>query len=267
MNTATRIFTVAAMMLSTFSLSAQEQWVIERHDGTVIRTNVEEIKQMTIEEKSTPESSSRTTSRTPVAEFVDLGLSVKWATCNIGAERPEDYGDYFAWGETEAHYTSLAPKVWKADKSEGYNWNTYYDPDCEEYNILGAKTVLTLEDDAAHILWGEDWRMPTRYELYELSNLCSWTWYEPGNETFGGVPGYKVQSKKDGYTDNYIFIPAAGYFDGKYVRYKGYKAYIWSSSIDLECSDSASNLSFSPTDHKMRTSWRYYGHTIRPVCR
>ena len=101
------------------------------------------------------------------AQAVDLGLSVKWANINVGAESPEDYGNYYAWGETST--------------KETYNWSTYFDTNdggntFTKYNNEGGKTVLDPEDDAAHVNWGGSWRMPTQAEWWELINCCTWTW-------------------------------------------------------------------------------------------
>ena len=136
-------------------------------------------------------------------EYVDLGLSVKWATCNVGASKPEEYGDYFAWGETQPKNT--------------YDWSTYkwcngsYDTQTKyctksSYGTVDNKTQLELSDDAARANWGGSWRMPTDAEMTELREQCTWTW-----TTQNGVYGYKVTSKKSGYTNKSIFLPAAGY--------------------------------------------------------
>ena len=129
-------------------------------------------------------------------EYVDLGLSVKWATCNMGASSPEEYGDYYAWGETETKST--------------YDWNTYkwckgsentltkYCTD-SDYGTVDNKTVLDPEDDVAHVKWGGNWRMPTDAEIEELRENCIWKW-----TTQNGKNGYKVTSKKNG---NSIFLP------------------------------------------------------------
>lgn len=120
-------------------------------------------------------------------EYVDLGLSVKWATCNVGATKPEEYGDYFAWGETTPKST--------------YDWETYkycngsFDS-LTKYNnssIFGTedyKKTLELADDAARANWGGSWRMPTKAEQDELREKCTWTW-----TTQNGVKGCKVTSK------------------------------------------------------------------------
>ena len=127
---------------------------------------------------------------TPTPEDIDLGLSVKWASFNLGASKPEEYGDYFAWGETEPYYSSLNPLKWKPGKEKGYDWKSY--KWCKgEYNTLTKycynssygyngffdnKTVLDLEDDAAHFLLGNKWRMPTMSEVNELTEKCKWQW-------------------------------------------------------------------------------------------
>ena len=129
---------------------------------------------------------------TPEPEYVDLGLSVKWATFNVGATSPEDYGDYFAWGETE-------PK-------EEYSWATYKwgtsSSNLTKYNATDGKTILDLEDDAAYVQWGDKWRMPSKEEVDELTQQCSWIW-----TTHNNVNGYKVT----GPNGNSIFLPAVGY--------------------------------------------------------
>ena len=184
------------------------------------------------------------------AQAVDLGLSVKWANMNVGAESPEDYGNYYAWGET-------------ATQKETYNWSTYFDTNdggntFTKYNNEGGKTVLDPEDDAAHVYWGGSWRMPTKAECQELLDYCTWTW-----TTQNGINGYKVTSNKAGYTDKFIFLPAAGFNDLFLV---GYYGYFWSSSLYEDGSAGAWFLCFSsdyrgiPYDHG-----RCSGHSVRPV--
>lgn len=189
-------------------------------------------------------------------EAVDLGLSVKWATCNVGASSPEEYGDYFAWGETE-------PK-------EVYDWSTY--KWCEgtsttltKYNTISSdgtvdnKTVLEPEDDAATANWGGAWRMPTDAEMTELREQCTWTW-----TTLNGVDGYKVTSKSNG---NSIFFPAAGrrYISSDTpIRYHGY---YWSSSLRYidDHNDHAWNLVFTSGQVLRGVHSRSYGLVVRPV--
>ena len=190
-------------------------------------------------------------------EYVDLGLSVKWATCNVGATTPEDYGDYFAWGETE-------PK-------EYYYWDSYkycngdqysmtkYCTD-SEYGTVDNKTTLELSDDAARVNWGGKWRMPTKAEQDELSNTsnCTWTW-----TTQNGVTGYKVTSKKNG---NYIFLPAAGFRYSDYLNHAGSFGHYWSSSLCADYSDYAYYLHIYSSLVDWYKDSRYYGRSVRAVC-
>ncbi|MBO5847093.1 MAG: InlB B-repeat-containing protein, partial [Bacteroidales bacterium] len=143
-------------------------------------------------------------------EWVDLGLpsGLKWATCNIGATTPEGYGDYFAWGETE-------PK-------SNYAWDNYkFGSSIEtfnKYNSTDKKTILEPEDDAAHVNWGGNWRMPLSQDFKELLNNCTSVWTKVGD-----VNGYKLTSKING---NSIFLPAAGYkYDWNWVFENSYAFY------------------------------------------
>lgn len=158
---------------------------------------------------------------------VDLGLSVKWASFNIGASAPEEYGDYFAWGETETKSNySWSTYKWA---NGAYNKLTKYCPtDKTDYwdgtGSPDGKTVLDPEDDVAHVKLGGKWRMPTDAEWTELRNNCTWT-----NTTQNGVDGKKVTSKKNG---NSIFLPVAGGWDGTNHGNTGDRGYYWSSSCD-----------------------------------
>ena len=189
--------------------------------------------------------------------YVDLGLSVKWATCNVGATKPEEYGDYFAWGET-------APK-------EVYDWSTYkwcngskttltkYNSS-SSYGTVDNKTQLELSDDAAHANWGGDWRMPTDAELTELRENCTWTW-----TTQNGVNGYKVTSKKSGYTNKSIFLPESGFKNGSLLLYAGSSGYYMSSTLEAGYSSFANILFFYSTGLSNDYDGRYCGCSVRPV--
>ena len=189
-------------------------------------------------------------------EYVDLGLKVKWATCNVGAEKPEDYGDYFAWGET-------APK-------SDYSWSTYKfttDGGKTFTKYTGSdKTVLDAADDAATANWGSAWRMPTFEEVLDLRDNCTWEWQAAGNTTFGGVAGYKVTSKKTGYTDKYIFLPAAGRRHGTDVYAAGSWGYYRSSTTRADGPSNPYYLAFDSGSYTWYSSYRYSGFTVRPVC-
>lgn len=205
-------------------------------------------------------------------EYVDLGLSVKWATCNIGANSPEEYGDYFAWGETETKtsYGKENYKFYKAKYIEAYvDENGFSHPRQLEYDgftkyvptqgygyegYLDDKTELDPEDDVAHITMGGKWRMPTIDECYELKNNCTREYVELNN-----IRGYKFTSKIEGYTDKWIFLP----FAGSYGYDVGGEPLYWSSSID---SGGPSVARLLPThDYQVPTWDRWKGLTVRPV--
>ena len=213
-------------------------------------------------------------------EYVDLGLSVKWATCNVGAEKPENYGDYFAWGETEkttsiygdawdyygfCEYVGESENIWDDD---GYdvigNGSGYV---FSKYNRTDGKTVLDAEDDAAAVNWGGAWRMPTVDELKELYENCTWEY----KEDFNGVSGYKVTSKKTGYTDKYIFLPLAGFIDSicEDAYNDGVEVMLWSSSLVPEAYKlrEAYNLRGKKDgSYEVENSFRSTACSVRPVC-
>ncbi len=171
-------------------------------------------------------------------QYVDLGLSsgLKWATCNVGADSPEDYGNYYAWGETEtkAEYTE--------DNSVTYG---------QQLNDISGNAQY----DAAAANWGGSWRMPTRDEIKELMYNCSWT-----PETQNGVDGFKVT----GNNGNYIFIPASGYRDGSSSYIYG-ECYYWSSTPH-QYSNDYSYILYSDYEYQSEDmNYRYRGLTIRPV--
>lgn len=192
--------------------------------------------------------------------YVDLGLpsGLLWATCNVGAKSPEDYGDYFAWGETETQ------------SNNSYSWSSYkwcngssssmtkYCTD-SSYGIVDNKTVLEAEDDVAHVKWGGNWRMPMMDELNELCAKCTWTWTQ-----VNGVDGYKVSSKQPGNT-NFIFLPAAGYRHDGSLSNVGSCGDYWSSSLYLDdFLNHASGLHFVSAVNWVGGN-RYYGRSVRPV--
>jgi hypothetical protein len=187
-------------------------------------------------------------------EYIDLGLSVKWATCNVGASKPEEYGDYFAWGEIE-------PK-------EVYDWSTYkwcngsynnltkYCTDAQ-FSTVDGKKQLELSDDAARANWGGSWRMPTKEEQRELINNCTWTW-----TTQNGVNGCKVTSNKNGKS---IFLPAAGVCIGSSIYDAGSGGNYWSSSLPGDPT-AASNFTLNFFGVIGDCGDRTCGESVRPVC-
>lgn len=188
-------------------------------------------------------------------EAVDLGLSVKWATCNVGASSPEEYGDHYAWGETETKAV--------------YDWNTY--KWCKgSFNKLtkytrndsaegtAVRMKLDLTDDAAHVHWGGSWRMPTRNEFHELRENCEWTW-----TTLNGVKGYKVTSKSTGHS---IFLPPSGRRYGSRLNDVGRYGYYWTSSLYKPNPALAWYADFGFGSMEWSYSDRAFGRTVRPVC-
>ena len=189
-------------------------------------------------------------------EYVDLGLpsGLKWATCNVGASSPEDYGGYYAWGETEE-------KSW-------YHWNAYkwckgtidtLTKYCRRssYGTVDNKTVLDPEDDVAHVKWGANWRMPTFEEQIELRNYCSRKW-----TALNGVNGYEVT----GPNGNSIFLPAAGYRGGSSLYDSGSGGYYWSSSLSGDQSYYVFSSYFDSSYYGWDYSKRDIGLSVRPVC-
>ena len=190
-------------------------------------------------------------------EYVDLGLpsGLKWATCNVGATKPEGYGGYYAWGETE--------------EKDDYEWSAYKWCNGSEYTMtkyctdsnygtVDNKTVLDLEDDVAHVKWGGSWRMPTAEELLELINNCAWMW-----TTLNGVNGCRLTSKING---NTIFFPAAGdFYLGTEIYNVGFHGGYWTSTIRDELNSSAYGLIFANTAFIKRDYSRFDGHCVRAV--
>lgn len=196
-----------------------------------------------------------------VHEFVDLGLSVKWATCNIGATKPEEYGYYFAWGE-------VTPK--EICKWENYIHSNGSHDNITKYctqdnfgkdNFTDYKTILDAENDAAHVNWGGSWRMPTKEEKEELMEKCTWVL-----TTENGVNGYRVTSNVEGYTNQSIFLPSAGMIFEDAPCYVGDYGCYWTSSLDANNTYNAYYCAFSQTYNKLYCNSRCYGKSIRAVC-
>ena len=184
-------------------------------------------------------------------KWVDLGLSVKWATKNVGASSPSDYGDYFAWGETQTKKRFDWDNCFDCLDSTGDSWGTYK---------IGGKTSIspTSGHDAARENWGGTWRMPTDAEFEELCDetKCDWTWTSQG-----GHEGYKVT----GPNGNSIFLPAAGWRVGTDRCCVGEDGDYWSSTLSPFDSYDACNLNFDSSGHYTIDFHRSYGHSVRPV--
>ena len=205
--------------------------------------------------------SSFTIGGTTVGEAVDLGLSVKWASWNVGASAPEEYGAYFAWGETEPHFWDYDWVSYKWCNGDSNKLTKYCPTNKADYwDGMGSpdgKTVLDLEDDAAHANWGGTWRMPTDAEWTELWNNCTWTW-----TTQNGVNGRLVTSNSNG---NSIFLPAAGYrYDGNLIG-AGSNGLYWSSSLNTDGPYNAWYVYFDSSGVYGGLDSRYGGFSVRPV--
>lgn len=194
-------------------------------------------------------------------EYVDLGLSVMWATCNIGAMQPEGYGNYFAWGETEIK-TSYAWNNYKF-RTSGDSYNNVKLSKYKNDGSMGAidnRSILVSTDDIAHFEWGGNWRIPTKAELDELRTKCTWTW-----TTRNGVKGYKVTSNIEGFTDRSIFLPATGYRNESNLKEAGVQGYYWTSSLSSKSSGYAWNFFFDSGNKSTTSNMRIFGFPIRPV--
>lgn len=173
-------------------------------------------------------------------ESVDLGLSVKWANCNMGAQQPQEIGAHFAWGELET--------------KDIYDWSTYFDPDCKE--ISGS--ISGTGYDVVSKVWGGNWRIPTLADMQELCDKCTWTWSELEGQTGCLVTGPSGAS---------IFLPAAGTKQGQSLYLSGsYGSYLSGQIDSTNDFYERSLVFFSNAQHWMETNLRDYGQSIRPVC-
>ncbi len=189
-------------------------------------------------------------------EYVDLGLpsGTLWATCNVGATHPEDYGDHFAWGATYTGGRSYASAPLYSEYT-----NRYF-----KYVTSGKfvdnKTVLDSTDDAATVRWGGDWHTPTKEQFDELRKRCKWGWTEKN-----GVKGAHIVSKKNG---NSIFLPAAGEYHGlESFGVRNWGKY-WTSSLYTKYNHDAYHIRVDIfEENKIEHGPRYQGLSVRPVCK
>lgn len=188
-------------------------------------SETEKVVQMTSSPENTKriDDTSKENSKHFSVRAVDLGLSVKWADKNVGASFPEDYGDYFAWGEIE-------PK--RNYSINSYRWYSGWTDKFKKYSIdkergkVDGKTTLENEDDAASVNWGSRWRIPTQREFRELMNFCTWTW-----SVQNGTNGFVVTGRNG----NSIFLPAAGYRENRQFNELGINGYYLTNELDLSC--------------------------------
>ena len=252
---------ILAVVLLAAGLQAAwaQKMVVTTTDDQVVEFDVSKIKDVTFNEEAGEH------------EWVDLGLPSEtlWATCNVGANSPEQYGDYFAWGETEPKedYSWGTYKWMNEGQSSWREINKYTFADgqtgaCWYSNnqfIGDGKTELLPEDDAATANWGSDWQMPSLEQLQELYNerltKTEWT-------TQGGVSGRLITSLRNG---NSLFLPAAGYIYGTELYDAGSYAHYMSHSLHSDGSDDTSYLYFIEGYIYWSYDDRYVGRTVRPV--
>ena len=231
----------ATLWLGIMGASAQSNKYDLNDDGVVNVTDVIQLVNYILGKENGSQGGQDT------HEAVDLGLpsGTKWATCNVGASKPEEYGGYYAWGETE--------------EKEVYDESTYKYYQNGEYVNLGSDISGT-KYDVARQKWGGNWCMPTKDDIKELLDNCTSEW-----TTLNGVNGRKFTSNING---NSIFLPAAGYRWLGDLGYAGENGYYWSSTQNPDYSDGAYYLYF----YSGNARWRYYldrfsGQSVRPVVR
>ncbi len=239
------------------SLYSQRVMKIEKNDGSTIVIEAKEINRVFFETETNTHNGY---------EYVDLGLSVKWASRNIGALDTHDYGNYYAWGETSTKsiYSGYTYKWYDGVMYSDGNTTLWYNKkyNCSPfYGTVDGKISLDPEDDVAHKSWGGLWRMPTGKEVDELIENCSFEW-----TSSNGIKGAKFT----GPNGRSIFLPAAGIkVDSGHV-YIGVEGNYWTATFQDSVSENnphgAYPLFFNNYNcYKSNTS-RHYGAVIRPVC-
>lgn len=190
-------------------------------------------------------------------ESVDLGLpsGTLWATANIGANAPWDYGEYYAWGE-RADKTSYTWQNYKFSCGTGTNLKKYV-TDSRYGSSVDNRTTLLDVDDVAKSQWGAEWRMPTSAEMRELKEACKWQWIANKNKN----NGYMVTGP-NGAT---LFLPAAGYIDGTENTNINFGGFYWSADIYAQKPEHAMALGFDSEKVVLGKELRYSGLPVRAV--
>ena len=241
------LFIISILMLSVLAM-AQKTLYVHTIDGGKVEILMSDVAYIGIEDYIPSINANG-------HEYVDLGLpsGTLWATMNVGAKSPENYGGYYAWGETAQKYS--------------YNWGTYkwcegdYNTQTKyctssSYGTVDNKTILEFFDDVANAQWGGDWRMPTKEEQDELRNECTWD-----RVTKNSVKGFTVT----GPNGNSIFLPAAGYSSGPGLQGKDSFGFYWSRNLDSDYSVNAYCLYFGSSYVNSDDYSRDFGFSIRPV--
>ena len=267
-----KIFVLLALCLSVLSLSAQtgEAIYVYRNDGgfnAFLRADIDSITYSPLDTNNVQQDDMATqvvwtadgVYRIPLSAIdsmkfskyitpgvaIDLGLSVKWANCNVGASSPEGYGGNYAWGETE--------------EKSNYEWDTYQYYNSKNYEFINiGSSICGTQYDVARVKWGGSWRMPTIQEQQELCVKCTWKW-----TTYNGVNGQLVT----GPNGNSIFLPTASYRLGTDVYDQGSNGFYWSGTLGISDSNYAYSLYFDDYGWSNWSGRKYrkYGLTVRPV--
>ena len=245
------ICTLLLLLMASMQATWAQKIVLHMTDKQTVEYNISQLDSISFLEGTNEEIKEE-------HEWVDLGLpsGTLWATCNVGANSPEEYGDYFAWGETE-------PK-------NDYSWSTYkyckgtYDTmtkycNSSSYGTVDNKTELEPSDDAATANWGVDWQMPNEEQFYELFN-SNYTLVT--SSTLNGIKGKKISSKSNG---NSIFLPAAGHRSGTSLYEVGSRGDYWSRSLFTGHMVYAHGLYFHSGSIGREYDNRYNGWSVRPV--
>ncbi len=225
------------------------------------------VRSVRCEKKLPTDTTATVNDTTSIAyEYVDLGLpsGTLWATFNVGATKPEEYGDYFAWGETKPKdvYDWSTYKWAKPNSSENSSCYIKYFSGSYDLNdftgVIDNLTTLLPEDDAATANWGVDWSMPTKNDIEELIKYCEFSWTE-----LNGVNGARYTASNG----NSIFIPAAGYQSGSFrnVSSSDNAVFILSSTIHEELEAISYNLYISPYGPDIQAWMRETGYPVRPI--
>ncbi len=251
----TRNILAALLLMAGIQTAWAQKVVLNYTDGTTQKVPVSELQDITFEEADGTDVDNH--------EYVDLGLpsGTLWATCNIGAKYPWDYGDYFAWGETSGYNSGKTTfdldtyKYWDAT----YSVVTKYCTDSSS-GTIDNKSELEAKDDAATVNWGTAWQMPSLLQFDELinSSYTTTTW-----TTLNGVYGRMIVSKSNG---NRVFLPAAGIRLDASLYDAGSYGFYWSRSLRSSNSLCGYFLDFS--SRYISTSsyyYRCYGQSVRPV--
>ncbi len=199
-------------------------------------------------------------------ELVDLGLSVLWGSMDLGAKFVGDRGDYFQWGDTQpAEDCTWETYKWGESHAILHKYNSSMSLGTVDNNL-----ILDLEDDAASVILGGNWRMPTAKECQELKNECRWEYCSVTGADGDAYSGFKVWGTKEGYTENWIFIPMSGWKDGEKLYEVSNLGGFWSSTVRYnETGDyEAKTLACDNGGVNVRVGFfaRSYGFPIRPVC-